>query len=254
MAKGNFERCHAVTAVYEGGWSDHKADPGGKTMYGVTERVFHAWLRGQGKPIRPVRSITLDEAKALYKAEYWYAAKCEGLAAGVDLAVYDPAVNSGVSRARKWLEASIGGQDVQTIKRICAARLSFVRSLATWKHFGKGWARRIAGIEAKAVAMSLGAGGASAPQVKDRLKIEAGIAGEAARTDAISAKAGAGGAAASSSTSAVETVSPMAGDWLFYGGIGVAVLAVLFALWMTHRSRGNAERAEAYTGEANGTA
>ncbi len=40
-----FEACHAITAKWEGGWSNHKADPGGKTMYGVTEAVFHAWLK-----------------------------------------------------------------------------------------------------------------------------------------------------------------------------------------------------------------
>ncbi|CUX63003.1 glycosyl hydrolase 108 family protein [Agrobacterium tumefaciens] len=36
--------CHNITAEWEGGWSNHKADPGGKTMYGVTEAVYHVWL------------------------------------------------------------------------------------------------------------------------------------------------------------------------------------------------------------------
>lgn len=31
-----FPICHPITAKWEGGWSDHKADPGSKTMYGVT--------------------------------------------------------------------------------------------------------------------------------------------------------------------------------------------------------------------------
>jgi len=49
MAAGNFEKCHAVTAKWEGGWSDHPADPGGKTMYGITEAVYHAWLRARAR-------------------------------------------------------------------------------------------------------------------------------------------------------------------------------------------------------------
>lgn len=58
MSTAKFRRCHEVTKAWEGGWSDHPADPGGKTMYGVTEAVYHAWLRQHGKPVRPVRQIT----------------------------------------------------------------------------------------------------------------------------------------------------------------------------------------------------
>ncbi|QKW98499.1 hypothetical protein GSF67_09525 [Agrobacterium sp. CGMCC 11546] len=39
-----FTICHNITAKWEGGWSDHKADLGSKTTYGVTETIYHAWL------------------------------------------------------------------------------------------------------------------------------------------------------------------------------------------------------------------
>jgi lysozyme family protein len=152
MITAKFRRCHTVTARWEGGWSDHKADPGGKTMYGITEAVYHAWLRRKGQSPKPVRGITRGEAETIFFANYWQAAQCDRLAPGVDLATYDSAVNSGVSRGRKWLLASIGGPDEQTVRRMCAARLAFVRGLSTWKSFGKGWSNRIADIERTGVA------------------------------------------------------------------------------------------------------
>ena len=140
MSTAKFRRCHEVTKAWEGSWSDHPADPGGKTMYGVTEAVFHAWLRQQRKPVRPVRQITAAEAEQIYFEQYWVPSGGPTLANGVDLATYDASVNSGVSRGRKWLLASIGGPDHETVKRICATRLSFMRSLNIWNTFGRGWA------------------------------------------------------------------------------------------------------------------
>lgn len=241
MARENFASCHAVTAKWEGGWSDHKADPGGKTMYGVTEAVYHAWLRKQGKPEKPVRGITLEDAHQIYKAEYWTRAGCETLAAGVDLATYDPAVNSGVSRAKKWLASSIGGTDVQTVKRICAARLSFVRGLGTWKTFGKGWARRIADVEVKAVVMVLRVG-ASGAQVQDRLAVEAGIAQEAGRQDRDKLQAASAGAGASGAAGAAVDYAP----WVTWALLAFVAAAGVTALIYWHRSRVSRERAAAY--------
>lgn len=54
MTMEKFRRCHAVMARWEGGWSDHPADPGGKTMYGITEAVYHGWLQRQGRRLRHI--------------------------------------------------------------------------------------------------------------------------------------------------------------------------------------------------------
>jgi lysozyme family protein len=240
-----FERCHAVTAKWEGGWSNHASDPGGKTMYGVTEAVYHAWLREQGKPPRPVRGISMAEALALYKSNYWYAAKCNSLAAGVNLAVYDAAVNSGVSRGRKWLVASIGASDVETVKRICKARLSFVQGLKTWQVFGKGWRNRIADVEAKGVAWAMAAAPAATPNVvKKRVENEAAKADDLAKHQRDGATAG--GASGAGATVAVDQWTTF--DTLVAAGVGIAVVA--FVAWLVWRSRINKARAEAYKAEA----
>lgn len=144
MTSPRFLEVHKLTAEFEGGWSNHKADPGGKTMYGVTERVYHAWLKKNGKSKKPVRGITIAEAHEIYFEEYWLKAKCDTLNRGVDRMVYDAAVNSGVTRSRQWLLKSIGSDDdAVTIKNLHSIRMAFLKRLGTWKTFGKGWSRRI---------------------------------------------------------------------------------------------------------------
>jgi lysozyme family protein len=82
--------------------------------------------------------------------------------------VFDFAVNSGVSRAAKYLQAVLGAaQDGQigaktlaaitsptnTINALCDRRMSFLRNLKTFLTFGKGWTRRVQGVRAHALEM-----------------------------------------------------------------------------------------------------
>jgi len=235
-----FRRCHEVTKRWEGGWSDHPADPGGKTMYGVTEAVYRAWLKKHGKAPKPVRQITIEEAERLFYEEYWVACGGPGLALGVDLATYDASVNSGVARGRKWLMASIGGPDHETVKRICAKRLSFMQGLAIWKTFGKGWARRVADIEAKGVAWALAAANDSAA-VQQRLEDEASTA----RGTSKKQTAGAGGAGGGALIGAEQAAQ--AGDWI---AAAIALLAIAALAYLIMRAIVNKRRADAYAREA----
>lgn len=240
-----FDVCHPITAGWEGGWSDHKDDPGGKTMYGVTQATYDGWRKSKGLPLRSVRLITMAEALSIYRTNYWEACGAPNLFAGVDLAVYDASVNSGVSRGRKWLKASAGSNDHSvTVKRICRARLSFMQSLAIWKSFGKGWGRRVADIEVKGVAMALAAMGATESRIRAEAKAEAAAAQNASRNAAKKAVTSAGGAVSSGAAPAVD---PSAADpsalWLFgalflFLAVGAGVMFV--------RKRAADARAEAY--------
>lgn len=241
MSTAKFRRCHEVTKTWEGGWSDHPADPGGKTMYGVTEAVYHAWLRQHGKPLRPVRQITAAEAEQIYFEQYWVPSGGPTLANGVDLATYDAAVNSGVSRGRKWLLASIGGPDHETVKRICAKRLGFMRSLNIWNTFGRGWARRVADIEAKGVAWALTAANDNSDLVKQQLGDEADQArSQAGKQTAAAAGAGGGGAIS------IDQGAQL-GDWIL---AGIAFVAFAGLAFLIIRAVINIHRATAYRKEA----
>lgn len=128
----------------EGGFQRHPDDPGNYrpdgtlvgTMYGISARSY---------PTVDIPNLTKDEASRIYARDFWtpsgaaaaYAAGRYGLA----LATFDAAVHSGVSRAKTWLAEA---QD--DYRLAIAARLRFMTNLDTWPTFGRGWARRIAGV------------------------------------------------------------------------------------------------------------
>ncbi|MHB2169975.1 glycoside hydrolase family 108 protein [Alsobacter sp. R-9] len=166
--RSNYQKCLAITLRYEGGFVNHPADPGGATNRGVTQKVYDAWRLKTGMTPRDVRQIADDEVEAIYRRQYWSLAGCDDMPSGIDLALFDYAVNSGVTRAVRdfqrvlgvradgdpgsvTAEAAIKSDHQATIEALCDARLQFVRSLKTFRTFGKGWTRRINEVRAAAV-------------------------------------------------------------------------------------------------------
>lgn len=241
----NFEASLAVTLAYEGGWSDHPKDPGGATMRGITLATFRRFNPRATKA--DLRAISDDDVARIYRHDYWKVVHGDTLAAGVDLATFDAAVNSGPARARKWLLASIGGAAPDTVKKLCAKRLGFMRSLAIWSTFGKGWSRRVAAIEAKGVAWALAA-------TSDKTVVKEVLRDEQAKAESTASKqtggaATAGGGATVGGGDAIanpEHLDAISG-WIIGGVVGVAALLVAF---LVIRSIINRHRAEAYRAEA----
>lgn len=167
-AGARFASALNFTAREEGGWSDHPADPGGATNHGITIGTLAAW---RGKPVTKadVRALTTDEARAIYRANYWNAVRGDDLPAGLDLAMFDWAVNAGPGRAVRGLQRILGvsadgaigpvtlgaikGRSVPAmIHGLCNARLAHLRGLDTWPVFGKGWGGRVERVRAAALA------------------------------------------------------------------------------------------------------
>ncbi len=157
----NFDECLKETLKWEGGYSDHPEDPGGKTNFGVTWERYDEYREDKGLAKRSVKRITYDEVQEIYKKYYWDAVNGDERPSGVDLVIFDFGVNSGPSRARKYagLVAKAGLNDPQFITAYCDARLRFLQGLSTWKTFGKGWGRRVEGIRDKALDMNIREGG-----------------------------------------------------------------------------------------------
>ena len=55
--------------------------------------------------------MKLDEAKAIYRAKYWNAQRCDELPPGVDYSIFDYGVNSGIGRSGKVLRRVVGLPD-----------------------------------------------------------------------------------------------------------------------------------------------
>jgi lysozyme family protein len=158
--KENYAQALKQVLKYEGGKVDDPRDPGGRTAYGVTQATYDAWRKKQNMPTVDVFTISQADVAAIYRQEYWDRISGDDLPAGVDFAVFDYAVNSGVSRAAKALQGVVGtAQDGQIGPATIAAtkayvamavtnqRLAFMKSLSIWSTFGKGWAARIADVK-----------------------------------------------------------------------------------------------------------
>jgi lysozyme family protein len=172
--QSNFDVCVDLMLAHEGGFVNHPQDPGGMTNLGVTARVWEEWL---GRPTneKEMRALTPTMVKPLYKRKYWDAIRADELVDGVDYCVFDVAVNSGVGRAIKFLQQSVGAtpdggfgsitmalvktaesDPVNLIELYCARRMEFLQSLRTFETFGKGWSRRVAEVKEKALKMAQG--------------------------------------------------------------------------------------------------
>lgn len=238
--KSSYVAALKFTLQFEGGWSDHPRDPGGATMKGVTIGTYSAF---KGRPVTKteLRNIPDADLQAIYRRNYWDAVAGDTRPAGYDAAMFDYAVNSGPARARRYdaaIPAAITG--AARIKRLCAARLGFLRGLSTFDVFGKGWTRRVVACEALALRLA-GEG-------------SAGLIAEARASDARARTAGgsAGAGAAVTGGSVVLPPAPLAeiSPWVTGGIIalvlaGVALLA--FKAWQQN-TRAEAMRDEAWNG------
>lgn len=222
-----FVACNAITAKWEGGWSDHPADPGGKTMYGITQATLSAYL-GRPATVAEIRTLSKAQATAIYRDRYWKRVGGDQLPPGVDLCVYDFGVNSGPERAVKSLQAALGvkadgwvgdltvaalrsANPRELINTLCDRRLAFLKALPTWDNFGRGWANRVADVRKRAMAM---ASGATQPEMGSIIPPEgtpkAIPAPLAEKT--VSTEQKVGGAAAGTAV-VVTTLGPLAGFW-----------------------------------------
>ncbi|MHB1955008.1 MAG: glycoside hydrolase family 108 protein [Sulfobacillus sp.] len=99
-----FQTALAFTLPWEGGYVDNPADPGGATDKGVIQQTYNAWRTEHQLPVQSVRLITLFEADAIYKTDYWEAAHCHEFPLKLSCAVFDWAVNHGVLGAVECLQ------------------------------------------------------------------------------------------------------------------------------------------------------
>jgi lysozyme family protein len=168
MAARNFEPALSLVLSFEGGYVDHPEDPGGPTNMGITQATL-AKERGQAVSKSDVAQLLRSEAARIYRKSYWNAVSGDDLPDGLDLVMFDYAVNSGPQIALKTLSAVLGlaqtaslaRPDVMTklvsidplrlIAELCRARRNHLARLKTFPIFGKGWLNRIAQLEQKAI-------------------------------------------------------------------------------------------------------
>ena len=99
-----FQECLAVILASEGGYT---VDQGGPTNFGITQRALSSYL-GHAATIGDVMNLTAESVAPIYLSDYWNPAHCGMYANGVNLMVFDEAVNEGVGRAICHLQTALG--------------------------------------------------------------------------------------------------------------------------------------------------
>jgi lysozyme family protein len=171
--KENFDASFSRIIKSEGGYVWDKDDRGGETNLGVTIDAWGAYLK---RAIQPgeMKALTQEAVKPFYKQMYWDLVKGDELPVGVDYAVFDFAVNAGVSRAAKFLQRSVGAVDDGVIgggtlgqvsktepavllKNFAEQKQRFYNGLATTnpsqQKFLKGWLSRVDHVQDTAESM-----------------------------------------------------------------------------------------------------
>lgn len=135
----------------EGGYVNDPKDPGGETQWGISKRSY---------PDLDIKALTREQAKEIYRRDFWDPVAGNGLHEDIAFQVLDFAVNSGGPVAIQYLQRAAGVADdghigphtievvnaqpmAQLIFIYLALRLDYMTRLKNWPDAGRGWARRI---------------------------------------------------------------------------------------------------------------
>ena len=142
----------AVETIFkhEGGYVNIPSDPGGETKYGISKRQY---------PSIDILNLTKDQAKRIYRNDYWNACSCGSMPQTIALAVFDSAVNQGVRAASRMIQTAahvkadgvIGPKTLAAINKrnpeqllewFMTERILRYTSTQNFAVFGRGWIRR----------------------------------------------------------------------------------------------------------------
>ena len=165
--QNNFAKAYQKTIAAEGGFSQHPLDPGGATMKGVTLKTYSAHL-GRQATVEELKAIPEEHLLTIYGQGYWDKCRCDDLPSGLDVCVFDWAVNSGPRRAVMALQelagvtpdGDVGPKTLAAVAswwgyygpKTCIAmyqneRMEYLEDLPTFKVFGNGWTKRVIDME-----------------------------------------------------------------------------------------------------------
>lgn len=257
----------AMARVYldEGGYTNDRLDPGKATNRGITiseankYAAAFGWITGRAVTDADMRVLPKWFADKVYAEKYAKPIRYDDLVAGFDYSCLDAEINSGIGRVVPWSAKALGKpaktiadvvtmssaapDKVKLIQSFWAVRLSFLKSLSIWSHFGKGWGRRITSGEAAAVKMWLQFGAALSPAaVSAKMQAEATKANVKSKSQAATATATGGTTAAAAPQ--LDAGHLGAAEWILIGLLAAAGVALI--VWLVHRAIVNKQRADAY--------
>ena len=152
----SFDRAVAMVLKHEGGYVNDSRDPGGETRYGISKRAY---------PDVDILRLTEDEAKAIYRRDYWDKLRTDEIPEELAICLFDAAVNMGRDRAVRLLQRAcgvaqdgvMGGNTIaaanrlpEAVVRFSAERVIAYTGIRGFDTFGKGWLRRTIAVALEA--------------------------------------------------------------------------------------------------------
>jgi lysozyme family protein len=165
-----------IVLKHEGGYVDHKSDKGGKTNFGITQKVYEEFIKRKltdAEAATVMKNMPRGNAIAIYKKNYWDVVKGDSLPYNIAFILFDQAVNRGHVSAIKQAQSILGisqdgvagpnfvkainaltlikGKPEDFLAKYLAASKEFYKNLAKAKPsqivFLKGWLKRVADNE-----------------------------------------------------------------------------------------------------------
>lgn len=120
-----FEQAIEHVLTKEGGYVFNPNDSGGETKFGISKRSY---------PKLDIKNLTRDQAKEIYRTDFWNRIKADQLPEQLRLHVFDFAVNAGVSKAILSLQQVAG---VKTDGIIGNLTVAASKKVSPWDYAGE---------------------------------------------------------------------------------------------------------------------
>lgn len=134
-------------------------EPGGASRYGISIDAMSKYL-GRKATTDDLLRLTPETAGVIYRAQYWDAIGADKLAAGLNYAAFDFAVNSGVATVDgkgmdDYLNRALTMPTLtEQIDKLCDLRLERMRNNPDWLKYARGWSARVARVRSRAHTLS----------------------------------------------------------------------------------------------------
>jgi lysozyme family protein len=158
-----FDASLEFTLAEEGGFIDRTDDVRFAANCGITLARLRRFLRDPALGRDDIRFVPCVTVRAVYLADFWNRARCDALPLGIDLMVFDHAVDAGPDRAGRALQLAVGTKraDIdgaigpETLDRVdladtmtllnalTAMQRTSYRQMAAFGLFGETWLARL---------------------------------------------------------------------------------------------------------------
>jgi lysozyme family protein len=139
------------------------------TAWGITQMTWDGAV-ASGIVSGPLADATLEQCKAIYRADYWNPLHCDALNPGVAFVLFNDATLSGVDAAARLLQRVVGATEdgvigpqtlrlanampaTELIDRLTVADEKYLAALRNAPLFIRGWDRRERACQAEALTL-----------------------------------------------------------------------------------------------------